>query len=82
MQNNTSLKIPKKYQARIDSVHRENCDDSMPNEAYVIYLSDGWCLARDYGVHTIIEYSQKAALEQLRDTVKCECCNDCKAAHI
>lgn len=71
LKNSTSLKIPKKYFERIVEVTRENCDDSRP-KAYVIYLHDEWCCGEDHGVGTLIEYTQKDALERLRNTIKWE----------
>lgn len=81
MKNNTTLKIPKKYQGRIDEIDRENCDDSESNFAYVIALKDGWCAGDNYGVHSLIEYNQKDALDRLRNTIKCDCCKECKTVN-
>lgn len=68
MKNTTNLKVPKKYQSRVEVVTQEYCDDS-EGLAYVIYLNDGWCAGDDYGVQTLTEYSKKEALSRLRDTV-------------
>lgn len=68
MKNDTTLKVPKKLQPRVEEITREHCDDT-EDLAYVIYLNDGWCAGDDYGVQTLIEYSQKEALSRLHDTV-------------
>lgn len=81
MENKTALRIPKKYEGRIGEVIREDCDDTESNLAYVIHLSDGWCAGDDHGVHTLIEYSQKEALERLRNTVLCDCSKECVDAN-
>lgn len=50
--------------------------DYMDGPAYDILLARGWCLAREPGCHTIIEYRVKDTLEELRSVIPCGC-DDC-----
>ena len=50
--------------------------DYLDGPAYDILLARGWCVEREPGLHTIIEYSVKATLDELRSAIPCKC-NDC-----
>lgn len=51
-------------------------DNYMDGSAYDILLEQGWCVEREPGLHTIIEYTVKDTLEALRSAIPCTC-NDC-----
>lgn len=51
-------------------------DDYIDGSAYDILLERGWCVDREPGCHTIIEYRVKDALETLRSVTPCGC-DDC-----
>lgn len=51
-------------------------DDFNYGSAYDILLERGWCSFDEPGLHTIIEYTVKDAMAQIRAAVKCTC-DDC-----
>lgn len=51
-------------------------DNYLDGSAYDILLERGWCVEREPGCHTLIEYRVKDALEVLRSVIPCNC-DDC-----
>jgi len=64
MTNTTSIKIPKKYQDRVECVEHDQ-------DGYWLYLYDGWNWG-DRGLHTIHEDTQSEVLRCLRETFRNE----------
>lgn len=60
MVNNTSLKVPKKYEHMIQEVIYDRWDK------WFIYLNEG-CYSPETGCQTIHEYTQADALKQIRE---------------
>ena len=65
--------VPKKYHERVDVFE-------LDEDGWWIYLKDGWCC--DPATHTIHEDTKARAIEELRDTRACECCDACVDARI
>lgn len=65
MKNQTSIKIPKKYQVAIDEIIKDADGD------YWVYLNDGY-KSSDTMTYTIHEYTQKDVLKALQTIIKVE----------
>jgi len=65
MKNITSIKIPKKYQERVQELYYDS-------DGYWLHLNKGWHWD-DYGLHTIHEDTKSRVLMCLRDTEPCDC---------
>ena len=68
MKNTTKIKVPKKYQSRINEISNDS-------DGYWCYLK-GWYWD-DPGLHVIHEDTQEAVLECIRQMEPCTC-NYCK----
>ena len=69
--NNTNIKIPKKYQDRIKEIYHDE-------DGYWVILNKGW-FCEDYGLHTIHEDTQQDILRCIRETESCDYCKQgCK----
>lgn len=64
MKNQTSIKVPKKYQGAIDEIIKDV-------EGYWVYLNDGY-KSSDTMTYTIHEYTQKDVLKSLQTIIKVE----------
>jgi len=65
MLNLTKIKVPKKYEDRIETIEHDE-------DGYWVYLNYGWYWD-DHGLHTIVEDTQAAILRRIRETKPCNC---------
>lgn len=74
MLNNTTIKIPKKYEDRINEIYHDSY-------GYWVYLNRGYC-SYNWACHTIHEDTHKDILEEIRCSSKCDCyyCKDIENA--
>lgn len=65
MKNNTTIKVPKKYQRMIDEIDKDM-------DGYWVYTRKGY-YSPDTGTHTIHEYTQHETLKMVRNLQPCDC---------
>lgn len=65
MINETSIRVPKKYEERVQEIFHDE-------DGYWLYLNRGWH-SDDYGLHVIHEDTQADVLKMLRWTEPCDC---------
>ena len=61
MKNETSIRVPKKYEERIREIYHDE-------DGYWVYLNRGWRNYDDYGLHVIHEDTQADVLKMIRWT--------------
>lgn len=66
MQNNSTIKVPKKYQHMIELIDDEG------TEGYWVYTNHGY-YSPDMECHTIHEYTQAEVLQKIRNIEPCNC---------
>jgi hypothetical protein len=72
MENRTSIKIPKKYEPKIEEVYKDS------EKGYWCYTEKGYYFSdADYGIHIIREDTQQQLLEMIRSIEPCNC-DECK----
>ena len=70
MNNETNIKLPKKYYTMIDEMYKDE-------DGYWVYTSKGYYAAgMDKDCHTIHEDRQTELLQQIRRIEPCDC-DDC-----
>lgn len=65
MKNCTKIKVPKKYQDRIQEIYHDS-------DGYWCILNRGWYWD-DYSLHVIHEDTQAQVLRCIRETEPCDC---------
>lgn len=73
MKNETTLKIPKKYESAIKEIYKDS-------EGYWVYAEKGYIFANT-GCHTAHEYTQKDIMSAIRTLESCTC-SDCQAQEV